>query len=135
MSVRWPPPTVGDIVWCLFPELPALSPGPKPRSALVLGVETREDGIAVKVAYGTSKKVASLRAGEFALSPAGVEFHRLASSVTLEADRRKPGCEPLARAVRGRPDRARRINRAMAEGCTLKGPSRLFRVCQRTCAS
>ena len=65
MSVRWPPPTVGDIVWCHFPELPALEPALKPRPALVLGVETREDGIAVTVAYGTSKKVTSLKVGEF----------------------------------------------------------------------
>src|SRR5213594_4256768 len=63
MSARWPSPTVGDIVWCHFPELPTLEPGPKPRPALVLSVETREDGIAVTVAYGTSKKVTSLKAG------------------------------------------------------------------------
>lgn len=67
MSARWPPPTVGDIVWCHFPELPAPEPGPKPSPALVLSVETREDGIAVRVAYGTSKKVTSLKSGEFAI--------------------------------------------------------------------
>lgn len=56
MSARWPAPTVGDIVWCHFPELPALELGPKPRPALVLSVETREDGIAVTVAYGPPRK-------------------------------------------------------------------------------
>ena len=65
MSVRWPPPTVGDIVWCHFPELPALEPAPKPRPALVLSVEMREDGIVARVTYGTSRKVTSLKAGEF----------------------------------------------------------------------
>jgi hypothetical protein len=82
MSARWPSPTVGDIVWCHFPELPALEPGPKPRPALVLSVETREGGIAVTVAYGTSKKVTSLKAGEFAIlrgvHPAALELAGLA---------------------------------------------------------
>jgi hypothetical protein len=48
----------------------------------VLSVETREDGIAVKIAYGTSKKVTSLRAGEFAIQrsvhPAAFELAGLA---------------------------------------------------------
>jgi mRNA-degrading endonuclease toxin of MazEF toxin-antitoxin module len=82
MSARWPSPTVGDIVWCQFPELPALQPGPKPRPALVLSVQTHEDGTVVTVAYGTSKKVTSLRAGEFAilraLHPAAFELAGLA---------------------------------------------------------
>jgi len=82
MSARWPPPTVGDIVWCHFPELPGLGPGPKPRPGLVLGVETREDGIIVRVAYGTSKKVTSLKTGEFAIlrdvHPAAFELAGLA---------------------------------------------------------
>lgn len=82
MSARWPAPTVGDIVWCHFPELPALAPGPKPRPALVVSVETREDGVVARVAYGTSKKVTSLKTGEFAIlrgvHPAAFELAGLA---------------------------------------------------------
>ena len=34
----WALPEPGDIVWCVFPELPDLEPGPKPRPALVVTV-------------------------------------------------------------------------------------------------
>jgi hypothetical protein len=48
----------------------------------VLSVEMREDGIVAKVAYGTSKKVTSLKAGEFAVlrgvHPAAFELAGLA---------------------------------------------------------
>jgi len=63
----WPAPEPGDIVWCRFPERPRDKPGPKPRPALVLEVTQRADGIEVKVAYGTSKKLGPLPAGEFAI--------------------------------------------------------------------
>ncbi|HVZ45545.1 MAG TPA: type II toxin-antitoxin system PemK/MazF family toxin [Ramlibacter sp.] len=66
MSSPWQPPAVGDIVWCHFPELPTRDPGPKPRPALVVNVEMRDDGVIVGVAYGTSKRLANLKAGEFA---------------------------------------------------------------------
>ena len=63
----WPAPEPGDIVWCRFPERPRDKPGPKPRPALVLEVTQRADGVEVKVAYGTSKKLGRLVAGEFAI--------------------------------------------------------------------
>jgi hypothetical protein len=78
MSARWRPPAAGDIVWCRFPELPALQPGPKPRPALVISVEAREDGVTVRVAYGTSKRVTSLSAGEFAILRANAAAFELA---------------------------------------------------------
>ena len=82
MSARWPPPSVGDIVWCHFPGLPALEPGPKPTPALILQVEARTDGHNVQVAYGTSKRVSQLKSGEFAITrslhPAAFELAGLA---------------------------------------------------------
>jgi hypothetical protein len=68
MSRTWPAPTVGDIVWCRFPELADLRPGPKPRPALVIAVEIRSDGVNVRVAYGTSQRVDQLLAGEFSIT-------------------------------------------------------------------
>jgi hypothetical protein len=68
MSRRWPAPAVGDIVWCRFPELPDLQPGPKPRPALVTSVEIRSDGVNVGVAYGTSQRVDKLLAEEFSIT-------------------------------------------------------------------
>ena len=70
MTRTWSLPEVGDIVWCLFPELPDSNPGPKPRPALVLSVESREDGDIVRIAYGTSQKLNKLRAGEVAITQA-----------------------------------------------------------------
>jgi hypothetical protein len=70
MTQRWSLPAPGDIVWCLFPELPGLEPGPKPRPALVVAVETREDGDVVSVVYGTSQNVTRLKAGEVAIAQA-----------------------------------------------------------------
>ena len=63
----WPAPEPGDIVWCRFPKRPRDMPGPKPRPALVLEVTQRADGVEVKVAYGTSKRLGRLLAGEFAI--------------------------------------------------------------------
>ena len=63
----WSPPEPGDIVWCRFPERVRDVPGPKPRPALVVTVTEHEDGYAVKVAYGTSKKVNQHVSGEFAI--------------------------------------------------------------------
>jgi hypothetical protein len=68
MRRPWPAPAVGDIVWCRFPELPDFQPGPKPRPALVIGVETRSDGVNVCVAYGTSQRVDQLLSGEFSVT-------------------------------------------------------------------
>lgn len=78
----WPVPEPGDIVWCRFPERPRDVPGPKPRPALVLEVSQYEDGHLLKVAYGTSKKVNQLMAGEFAIckltNPLGYQLAGLA---------------------------------------------------------
>ena len=68
MSVWWPKPSAGDIVWCMFPYLPDLAPGSKPRPVLIVKMfddEAPEYG--VLVAYGTSQKVDILSAGEFAI--------------------------------------------------------------------
>jgi hypothetical protein len=67
MSGTWRAPSPGDIVWCWFPESPAMTPGPKPRPALVTAVEIRDDGVAAHVVYGTSQRVDRLRVGEFAI--------------------------------------------------------------------
>ena len=67
---RWALPAPGDIVWCVFPELPDVALGPKPRPALVVSVETRDDGDILRVAYGTSKNATRLKAGEFAITQA-----------------------------------------------------------------
>jgi mRNA-degrading endonuclease toxin of MazEF toxin-antitoxin module len=70
MASLWKPPLVGDILWCQFPELPELTPGPKPRPALVVQVIVKEDGVAVTVVYGTSQRLERLLAGEFAIRKA-----------------------------------------------------------------
>jgi PemK-like, MazF-like toxin of type II toxin-antitoxin system len=66
----WPSPAPGDIVWCLFPEIPDIEPGPKPRPALVIGVEERADGVLVRVVYGTSQRVNRLNTGEVVITQA-----------------------------------------------------------------
>ncbi len=74
----WTQPDSGDIVWCHFPHLPALTPGPKPRPALVIEVRELAGGrYRVVVAYGTSKKLLALRTGEFAIAPVDGAAFRL----------------------------------------------------------
>ena len=68
MKPNWALPAPGDIVWCLFPEVPGMEPGPKPRPALVLRVERKEDGDVLSVVYGTSQKLHQLKRGEFAIT-------------------------------------------------------------------
>ncbi len=70
MASPWKPPALGDIVWCHFPLLPELDPGPKPRPALVVQVTAKEDGELVAVVYGTSQRLDRLLAGEFAIRSA-----------------------------------------------------------------
>jgi hypothetical protein len=67
MTSAWKPPTVGDILWCHFPELPAPQPGPKPRPALVVRVSIKDDGCVIAVAYGTSQRLERMLSGEFAI--------------------------------------------------------------------
>ena len=66
----WPSPAPGDIVWCLFSEIPDVEPGLKPRPALVMGIEERADGVIVSVVYGTSQRVNRLNTGEVAITQA-----------------------------------------------------------------
>jgi hypothetical protein len=70
MSQSWKLPAPGDIDWCLFPEVPDIEPGPKPRPALVMSVERREDGNSVSVVCGTSQHLSRLRTGEVAITQA-----------------------------------------------------------------
>jgi hypothetical protein len=75
----WPEPQAGVIVWCRFPDTPALRPGPKPRPALILTVfDDEAPRFRALVAYGTSKKVERLYAGEFNITPADGAAFRLA---------------------------------------------------------
>jgi len=66
--MKWKLPAPGDIVWCLFPEVPDIEPGPKPQPALVMRVERRHDGDLVSLVYGTSKNLTRLRSGEVAIT-------------------------------------------------------------------
>lgn len=70
MSHNWKLPAPGDIVCCLFPQLPGIEPGPKPRPALVRRVERRADGDVVAVVYGTSQNLSRLKTGEVAITQA-----------------------------------------------------------------
>ena len=70
MSHAWNLPSPGDIVWCLFPEVPNIEPGPKPRPAIVLSVERFDDGDQVSVVYGTSQHLIRLKTGEVATTQA-----------------------------------------------------------------
>lgn len=70
MSQSWKLPAPGDIVWCLFPEVPDIEPGPKPRPAIVIRVECRDDGDLVSVVYGTSQHLMRLKTGEIAITQA-----------------------------------------------------------------
>ena len=57
-------------MWCHFPHLPNLEPGPKPRPALVVSVrahETVPPAHRAFVAYGTSQKTMALYKDEFLL--------------------------------------------------------------------
>ena len=70
MTQNWMLPAPGDIVWCLFPEIPDIAPGPKPRPALVMRIEHREGGDVVSVVYGASQNVTRLKTGEVAITQA-----------------------------------------------------------------
>lgn len=63
-------PALGDIVWCHWPEKGRNAiPGPKPRPCLVLALDEAEAGHpVVLVAYGTSRKLDRLHAGEFSIT-------------------------------------------------------------------
>lgn len=68
VGIWWPKPSAGDIVWCMFPYLPDLAPGRKPRPVLVVKVfDDHAPDYGVLAAYGTSQKLDRLLAGEFAI--------------------------------------------------------------------
>ncbi|MBC5768208.1 type II toxin-antitoxin system PemK/MazF family toxin [Ramlibacter albus] len=69
----WAAPGLGEIVWCWWPDKGSkVLPGPKPRPCLVLELD-ESDPVQphVLVAYGTSRKLAQLHPGEFAITRAG----------------------------------------------------------------
>ena len=69
------PPAPGDIVWCRFPRVEGISPGPKPRPALILAVQDDVVPARVRVAYGTSRGADEVKPGEFRIGPEdGVAF-------------------------------------------------------------
>ena len=80
MSKPWPvKPEALDIVWCRFPELHGSDgpvPGAKPRPALILDIDDRSTPLAVRVAFGTSKRTDELFSGEFQISPSDGEVFR-----------------------------------------------------------
>ena len=78
-------PAPGDIVWCRFPERQLPGPGPKPRPALVVTVREFEGRPIAGVAYGTSRKIDRLFAGEFAVTPAdGIAYEASGLSVATK---------------------------------------------------
>lgn len=62
------PPNPGDIVWCRFPQREIPGPGPKSRPALVTAVGLASGQPTAFVAYGTSRNIDRLFAGEFAIA-------------------------------------------------------------------
>jgi len=63
----WLEPTVGEIVWCHFPD--NIHPKPKPRPGLIVSTKEDDDSmIFVDVAYGTNQKTDRLYSGEFRIS-------------------------------------------------------------------
>ncbi|MEJ7745864.1 MAG: hypothetical protein WKF61_03740 [Luteimonas sp.] len=68
MTHHFNAPAPGDIVWCQFPNVDSIQPWPKPRPALVLSVEDKRNPARVRVAYGTSRKLAPMRKGAFVIS-------------------------------------------------------------------
>ena len=73
-GVYWkPPPKLGDIVDCRFPEVVG-TPGPKDRPALVLQIEDAVDdpqGCVVVIAYATSQNTTRIFPGEFVVEASG----------------------------------------------------------------
>lgn len=66
-------------MWCRFPELPGLKPGPESRPALVLRVfDDDPPPYRVLVTYGTSQRTDKLYAAEFRIAPADGDAFALA---------------------------------------------------------
>ena len=79
MTRWWKQPLAGDIVWSYFPDELQSVPAEKPRPALILTVyDDHAPHFGVLVAYGTSKRVARLYRGEFAITSADADAYRAA---------------------------------------------------------
>jgi hypothetical protein len=74
----FPAPEPGDIVWCRFPNMEEIRPGPKPRPALVLSVDDERIPARVRVAYGTSRGTDEVAPWEIVVRPDDGEAYRLA---------------------------------------------------------
>ena len=88
MAHWWKQPLAGDIVWCHFPKDLQVEPADKPRPTLILKVyDDKAPQYGVLVAYGTSQKVTSLYAGEFAITRAdGAAFRAAGLSYDTKFD-------------------------------------------------
>jgi hypothetical protein len=69
VTLSYPAPEPGDIVWCRFPEFEGIHPGPKSRPAFVLAVDDTRKPARVRVAYGTSRGLARVQVWEFVIGP------------------------------------------------------------------
>ena len=67
-----PPPELGDILWCRFPEVEGIRPGPKPRPCIVVWVSDVPppgNPFRIRVVYGTSSFRGAPRPTEFDIDP------------------------------------------------------------------
>ncbi len=67
------PPELGDVLWCRFPEVEGIRPGPKPRPCIVVWVSDVPAAGApfrLRVVYGTSSFKGLPRSTEFDIDPA-----------------------------------------------------------------
>ena len=74
----YPPPEPGDILWCRFPKVEGIRPGPKPRPCIVSWVSDAPEAgqpYRVLVIYGTSSFRSPPRPTELDLDP---DQHRAA---------------------------------------------------------
>lgn len=67
-----PPPELGDVLWCRFPEVEGIHPGPKPRPCIVTWISDDPGPgrpYRIRVTYGTSSFKALPRPTEFDIDP------------------------------------------------------------------
>lgn len=68
-----PAPELADVLWCRFPHVEAIKPGPYPRPCIVTWVSDPPDDPArpyrVRVVYGTSRFTGRPRGSEFDIDP------------------------------------------------------------------
>lgn len=78
MSHSWQTPDPGDFLWCHFPHLPNLEPGPKPRPVLVFAVDVHRTGVKIQVVPGTTQGLDRLYPGEAPILDTASAAFRLA---------------------------------------------------------